>query len=180
MMFWRESGERWDVLRLVAGPCAVFVAALFLGAPWATAADAPATDAAFLEKAAQANAAEVKISQAAQTRALRPAIKSFADRMVEDHSALNREIEAMAKKKGVAVTTEPDAAHLMKFGSLQKLEGGAFDRAYVDLMIEDHTAAVHLFEQAASDSADADEKKFAETTLPMLREHLEAAKALPL
>jgi len=136
-------------------------------------------DAAFLQKAAQANAAEAKISQSAQTRAVDPTVKAFADRMVEDHTASNRKLEALAKRKGLSVATEPDSEHVMRIGSLQNLEGPAFDRAYAELMIEDHRALVQLYEAAARDAHDADVSRFARKTLPMLREHVRTVQAWP-
>lgn len=152
--------------------------ALFFFASPAWSDGVTAADAAFLQAAAQANAAEVKISQAAQTRATNGQIKAFADRMVDDHSSSNHKLEALAKKKNVAVTAEPDSAHLMKIGELQKLQGGAFDHAYVASMIEDHRAAEQLFERAARDAGDADIRRFAENTLPVLREHRTMAQSL--
>lgn len=137
-------------------------------------------DSTFLQKAAQANAAEVKVSQAAQTRAKDATVRAFADRMVKDHSDLGREIEALAKRKNVEIKTEPDPDHMVKIGGLQKLEGTEFDRRYAALMVADHAAAVALFEKAAAESGgDADMKRFAEHALPTLREHAEQAQSLP-
>jgi len=158
-------------------------AALILAMPLALGAFAASqvseTDSTFLQKAAQANAAEVKVSQAAQTRAKDKAITAFADRMVKDHSDAGHKLEALAKQKNVAIKTEPDPDHMMKIGKLQKLEGAEFEKAYAALMVEDHHAAVQLFEQAAKDAQDSDIKQFAQTTLPTLQEHSKMAEALP-
>jgi putative membrane protein len=154
--------------------------ALGLAAAQTRAADsASPADTAFLQKAAAVNAAEIKISQTAQTRAQSSVVKAFADRMVDEHSANEHALEALARKKDIAVTAEPDADHLMRIGTLQNLENGAFDRAYAKLMIEDHRAAVRLLESGARDAQDPDIRKFAEATLPVVREHAQAAAALP-
>lgn len=155
-------------------------AALALAVPAALAATKVVeSDSTFLQKAAQANAAEVKVSQAAQTRAKDARIKAFADRMVEDHSDNNKRLEALAQQKDVAVKADPDPDHMLKIGTLQKLEGAEFERAYARLMVEDHRAAVALFEQAAESASDPDIKRFAADTLPALREHATMAEALP-
>jgi putative membrane protein len=60
---------------------------------------------------------------------------------------------------------------------LAKLNGSAFDRAYADAMVTDHQKAVALF-TSASQSADADVKAFAGTTLPVLKQHLQHAEDL--
>ena len=136
------------------------------------------TGAAFLQKAAQANAAEIKTSQAAQTRAVDPAVKALADRMVDEHTANEHALDALAKKRNVTVPAEPDSDGVMRIGSLQNLEGGAFDRAYVRMMVDDHAAAVAFFDEAARTIGDPEIRQFIEATLPVLREHAEAAKAL--
>jgi putative membrane protein len=155
------------------------VVALFFRLSLAHAGAMTPADTAFLQRAAEANAAEVKIGQVAQTRATESVVKAFADRMVEAHSASNRELDALARKKNMALTSEPDAAHLMKIGSLQKLQADEFDRAYASLMIEDHAAGARFFEQAARDAVDEDVRKFAQTAFEMWREHAALAQALP-
>ena len=155
------------------------VVAFFSRLAMAQAGALASADATFLQRAAEANAAEVKISQAAQTRATESVVKAFADHMVEDHSASNRELDTLARKKDVALRSEPDAAHLIKIGSLQKLETGEFDRAYARLMVEDHAAGARLFEQAARDAVDVDVRKFAQAALDMWRAHAVLAQALP-
>jgi putative membrane protein len=155
-----------------------FVLALAAGTALAGAADANDAGAAFLQKAARANAAEIKTSQAAQTRAADPAVKAFADRMVDEHTANEHALEALAKKRNVAVAPEPDSDGVIRIGSLQNLEGAAFDRAYVKTMADDHAAAIGLFEEASRTIRDPAIRQFIDATLPVLREHAEAADAL--
>lgn len=164
--------------RAIIGAVRACAIALMLGATQARAAGA--SDAAtFLQKAAQANAAEIKTSQTAQTRAVSPAVKAFADRMVDEHTANEHALEALAKKRNVAVSAGPDPDRLIRIGTLQKLNGPAFDRAYMKTMIEDHAASIVLFEDASHAIDDAEVRQFVDATLPVLREHAEAAKALP-
>ena len=153
--------------------------ALIAAAGQVRAADAIDAGTAFLQKAARANAAEIKTSQAAQTRAVDPAVKAFADRMVDEHTANEHALEALAKKRDVPVTADPDPDQLMRIGNLQRLEGHAFDQAYVKTMIETHAAATGLFENAARAIDDAEIRQFVDATLPVLREHAEAARSLP-
>ena len=56
---------------------------------------------------------------------------------------------------------------------LAKLSGTAFDRKFVDLMVENHEKDVKLFKEAADDADDADLKAFAAKQLPTLQKHLE-------
>jgi putative membrane protein len=165
--------------RAVTGAVRGCACALILGAAHAGAAGTVDAGATFLQKAAEANAAEIKTSQGAQTRAIDPAVKAFADHMVDEHTANEHALEALAKKRKVTVGDGPDPARQIRIGTLQKLKGPEFDHAYVKTMIEDHAAAVGLFEDAAHTIDDAEIRQFVDATLPVLREHAEAAKALP-
>lgn len=162
-----------------AGAVRACALALLLGASRASASGTADTAASFLQKAAQANAAEIKTSQAAQTRAIDPAVKAFADRMVDEHTANEHALEALARKRNVTVGDDPDPERQIRIGTLQKLNGPAFDHAYMNMMIEDHAASIGLFEDAARTTRDAEVRQFVDATLPVLREHAEAAKALP-
>jgi putative membrane protein len=54
-----------------------------------------------------------------------------------------------------------------------------FDKSYAThIGIAAHEQAVKLFEDAAEDAQNADIKKFAADTLPVLKKHLEEAKRI--
>ena len=62
----------------------------------------------------------------------------------------------------------------------QQDAGKNFDRDYMQQMVEDHKAAVELFETAADDEKlDLDLRSYAKRTLPALREHLTAGANNP-
>lgn len=164
--------------RAAIGAARVFAIAALLMTARGYADDAPDAGAAFLQKAAAANAAEIKTSQAAQTRAADPAVKAFADRMVDEHTANEHALEALAAKRNVPVPADPDPAGVIRIGSLQNLEGAEFDRAYVKTMIDDHAATIAVFEAAARTIEEPAIRQFIDATLPVLREHAAAANAL--
>jgi len=164
--------------RAVAGAVRACALALAVAATSSIAGDATDAGATFLQKAAEANAAEIKTSQAAQTRAVDPAVKAFADRMVDEHTANEHALDALARKRNVAVGAEPDADRQIRIGSLQQLKGRAFDHAYVKAMLDEHAGTIALFEKASRTIDDAEIRQFIDATLPVLREHAEAAKAL--
>ncbi|HEX7778040.1 MAG TPA: DUF4142 domain-containing protein, partial [Vicinamibacterales bacterium] len=77
------------------------------------------------------------------------------------------------------VPTEVPAAKKAVKDRLGKLDGAAFDKAYVAEMVKDHKQAITNFERAAK-SADPDVKAFAEKMLPALKEHLSQAQAIKI
>ena len=130
----------------------------------------------FLTHAAQDGEAEIELGKSAQTKAADAKVKDFGARMQKDHGNANAELRAIIAKKGMAVPGGPGPHAALK-NQLDKLQGAAFDQAYMKAMVDDHTKAVREFEMAAK-STDADVKGFAEKTLPTLREHLRMAQEI--
>jgi putative membrane protein len=158
----------------------IIVGALLSLSLAALAADAKldSSDEAFLKKAAQGGLTEVKLGEIASTKAKREDVKAFGTTMVKDHSNANADLKTLAAKKAVELPDKLDMKHSAKVDKLSKLEGDAFDGAYVKGMIEDHEATVKEFENAASSAKDADVKAFAAKTLPTLKAHFEHIKTI--
>jgi len=129
----------------------------------------------FLTHAAQDGEAEVEIAHLAQQKAADAQVKAFAQRMDTDHSKAGSELRALIAQKGVTIPGGLPPQALALKNRLEKLQGAAFDQAYMRAMVDDHTKAVREFETAAK-STDSDIKAFAEKTLPTLREHLKMAQ----
>jgi predicted outer membrane protein len=62
--------------------------------------------------------------------------------------------------------------------SLEALSGTQFDQAYIGKMYADHVKAINEFQYAAANLTDPDLKKFAQKTLPTLREHFRMVQDL--
>jgi putative membrane protein len=128
----------------------------------------------FLTHAAQDGEAEIELGRIAQEKAADTKVKDFGARMQKDHGNANAELRAIAAKKGLTIPGGPGPHAAMK-NRLEKLQGAAFDQAYMRAMVDDHSKAVKEF-QMATNSPDADVKAFAAKTLPTLQEHLKLAQ----
>jgi putative membrane protein len=133
-------------------------------------------DREFVEKAALGGLLEVRLGQLAQQRASTQDVKSFGQRMIDDHSAVNKQLAELAQRKGMAVPQALDKEHREKVDKLSKKTGAEFDRDYMSFMVDDHEDDIKAFEKASKEAKDADVKSFAAATLPKLREHLTQAK----
>lgn len=130
----------------------------------------------FAMKAADGGMFEVEASKLAQQKASAANVKSFADRMVKDHSKANDELKALASKKNITLPSMVSKKHQDKLDKLAKLSGTEFDEEYMEMMDADHEKDVKLFEKASnSNDIDAEVKAFAAKTLPTLRMHAEMA-----
>src|SRR5688500_5027053 len=114
------------------------------------------SDKEFVMKAGQGGMAEVQLGQMAGTKASSAEVKAFAQRMVTDHSAANEELKQLATIKGLALPTDVAETHKQAATHLNGLSGAAFDKAYMQHMVEDHQKDVQEFQNASANATDAD------------------------
>lgn len=133
------------------------------------------SDRQFVMKAAQGGKMEVELGQLGVQNASSEAVKNFAQRLITDHTNANQELMQIASQKGVNV---PEAMSSKDKDKFSKMQGAAFDRAYMQHMIKDHQKDIALFEKESNSGSDPDVKAFAAKTLPTLREHLEQARSV--
>ena len=162
------------------GKCmAVGVAAGLLGMVAGQAHAVPSSaDRTFADKAAAAGMAEIQAAQLAQQRATSPQIKSFANRMVTDHTQANDQLQQIAQQENINLPEQPSPQDTADAQRLSSLNGTAFDQAYAQAQVRDHQQAVALFRQEASTGHDPALKSYAQKTLPILRQHLQLAQSL--
>ncbi|HVE49754.1 MAG TPA: DUF4142 domain-containing protein [Casimicrobiaceae bacterium] len=134
-------------------------------------------DRRFMENAARSGMAEIELSRLAADKAQSQQVKDFAKRMIDDHSKAASELRSVASTKNVTLPTDMDGSHQRKRDKLAKMSGNAFDREYMDDMVDDHQKVVRDFRSAAKSAKDPDVKGFAAKTLPALEQHLQMAKA---
>ncbi len=146
----------------------------------ATAADTGLTpsDRDFLNKAAQGSMMEVAAGKLAARRALDPAVKTFGEKMVSDHTAAGDMLKSLAASKQTPLLDSVSAEEQTALGKLEGLNGTEFDQVYSQMMVKDHVADISDFEKEAKKGQDADVKAYAEQTLPTLRHHLMLANQL--
>jgi putative membrane protein len=133
-------------------------------------------DIEFILDAAKGGMAEVELGKLAADRAQNDEVKKFAQRMVDDHSKANDQLKQIAESKGIKIPTETEAKQKALMQRLEKLQGPAFDRAYMNAMVNDHVKDVSEFKKEANSGRDSQVKSFASSTLPTLEEHLQQAK----
>jgi putative membrane protein len=121
---------------------------------------------------------EVELSKLALERATIPAVKQFAQTMIDEHSKANDELKGAAAQKNISLPTTLGDKHQKKLTDLREKTGKDFDEAYTDLMVETHKAAVDKFKKQADKGEDAELKSWAAGKVATLEHHLEMAKAL--
>lgn len=135
-------------------------------------------DSAFLKDAAQGGMDEVKLGELSQHNAASEQVKKFGQRMVDDHTKLNHEVQALAARKNVTLPTDIGVLQNASYKMLSEKTGEAFDKSYISSMVKDHQEDIAAFEKEANSGTDPDVKAFASNALTTLREHLRLAQDL--
>ncbi|MGI0485074.1 DUF4142 domain-containing protein [Pantanalinema rosaneae CENA516] len=137
-----------------------------------------ALDQQFANQAAEAGLAEVELGQLAVQRAGSSEVREYAQEMVQEHTQANDELKQLATQKGITLPQTLNQQHQTAKTNLSNLSGAAFDRAYMDLMRQDHAKVVSLFQQQASQGQDPELRNWAAKTLPTLQEHAQEAQSI--
>jgi putative membrane protein len=135
-------------------------------------------DAKFVRDAAESSLAEIQLGQMGVQKATNSDVKTFAQRMVDDHTQANSQLAPIASQKGVTLPTDVSTLHKHAASQLSKLSGAEFDRAFMDQMVADHQKVVAEFQHVSKGAKDSDVKSFASTNLPTMQDHLKMAQDL--
>jgi len=129
-----------------------------------------------------ANQIDVDAGKLAKSKSKNKEVKDFAQQMITDHSAVNKQAAALAKKLGVK--PEPsDTSKSLKQGAeqnvakLKTLKGSAFDKAYVEHEVAYHQQVLDAIDKVLIPSAqNAELKGLIEKVRPAIAAHLEHAQ----
>ena len=58
-------------------------------------------------------------------------MRSYAQKMIDEHTRASEQLKSLADQQGIMVPTEPTAEQKAGFEKLSKLSGPAFDKAYM-------------------------------------------------
>jgi putative membrane protein len=92
----------------------------------------------FVRDVATKNMAEIELSRMALERATDPDVKSFAQRMIEDHGAAGDKLKSVVTPQRIEWPTQLDDKHRQTADALAKKQGVDFDRDYAEAMVEGH------------------------------------------
>ena len=134
-------------------------------------------DRLFLRKAAQGGAAEVMLGQLALQKTSNEAVKKFAQRMVDDHTAITQSLKPFADELGV-LTPKPAKTDQQEYDRLAALTGADFDREYLADMVRDHHKDLQDFTIEADSATDPDLKEAVAKDQIMIARHTRMADRL--
>ena len=160
---------------------ALGAACLLLAVPLASAQDAP-TDPQIAHIAYSAGVIDIEAAKLALAKAQNKDVAAFAKSMQDDHSAVNEQALALVKKLNVtpednATSQALNKAAQEKYAELSKLEGTAFDKAYIDNEVAFHKQVIGALEgQLIPATKNAELKAFLETGVKLFQGHEQHAE----
>ena len=133
-------------------------------------------DGEFAVAAADGGLLEVTLGKLAQTKSATPAIQELGKTMELDHSKANDELKALAGQKNITLPASLSEKSQRMVDDLTEKTGKDFDKAYADMMVDDHQKDIDTFRKESEKGNDGDLKAWATAKLPILAHHLEMAK----
>jgi putative membrane protein len=155
---------------------------LALGATSAWAAGP--TDAQIAAIVVTANQVDIDAGKLAKSKAHSQDVREFAQRMITDHSAVNKSATELVEKLHVTPEPSPTSESLQKGGDenlakLKTLSGAAFDKAYIDHEVAYHEAVISALDKTLIPSAqNAELKALLVKVRPAFVAHLDMAKQI--
>jgi len=155
---------------------------LALAAPALALAQGKPSDPQIAHIVVTANQIDINAGKLAKSKSKNKEVQAFAQQMITDHTAVNKQAGALAKKLGVK-PEENDTSKALKQGAqenmanLKKLKDGQFDKAYVDHEVAYHQQVLDAIDKVLIPSAqNAQLKGLIEQVRPAIQAHLDHAK----
>lgn len=134
-------------------------------------------DQMFVKDAATVDMMEIEAANIANTNAESQRVKDYAAMMIRDHTANSNELKSYVAGRVDMPTALPDK-DMKHMEEMKKMKGKAFDNHYMKMMTDDHSKVIAKFEKASNTASDTGLKEWAKGKLPVLKMHLDSAKAI--
>jgi putative membrane protein len=134
------------------------------------------TGKAFVTKAAEINLGEIELGKLAEQKGNNQAVKDFGERMIEDHSEAETELQELAKRESVTLPKMPGSGVAGLKRQISAESGAQFDEMYIKHMMAGHKQAIATFENEIEHGQNPAIKSYAEKYLPVIQDHIRIAE----
>src|SRR3954465_1276989 len=133
-------------------------------------------DEEILQTSIQGDRFEVAGGKLGEAKAVTPAVRALAARLVRDHSKSLREAITVAHRLGIDVPAAPSPSEEWELETIASASGDPFDAAYAYLEVQDHKQDIEETNMEIQQGFNAGVRALARTDLPVLRTHLRLSK----
>jgi putative membrane protein len=143
----------------------------------------PRNDSEIMSHVAMSNDAEVSSSQLALKNASNAQVKAFAQQMITDHTAMQKQGARIGKALGVEGTGSDSTQAKMEtaqesLDDLKDKKGADFDKAYMDMQVQAHQKTLDDLRSFQAKAQNAELKTMITNAIPKVEAHLQKAQQL--
>ena len=136
-------------------------------------------DGALMSDLSHANIDEIESAKLALAKSKNAQVREFAQKMLDEHSAGQAQLEALAQSKGVKL---PARTYLMQKSTtaiLKVVSGKTFDKEYIKHAgVNGHKNTLVLLQRMSLEAVDPEFKALGANMRPMIQQHLKMAQQL--
>jgi putative membrane protein len=133
----------------------------------------------FLKNGTEASLATVKASGLAISNSKNQQVIQFAKAMIDDHTLLADNLRKLEIDNFVTSNDTINANHQQVITALAQRKAADFDKAYMELVVNQHEQEIALFKTAALNK-NPNVSDFAHKNMSSLQAHLDSAKMIML
>jgi putative membrane protein len=136
-----------------------------------------AWDEQWLKMSIQGDRFEIQGGNLAQHHATTQIVRDLGARLVKDHTKSLQDAVDVAHKLGVDVPDTPSPSQQWELRTVEQFKGAEFDKWYSDLEVQDHIQDIQDAQDEIDKGCNDQIRQLAKDDLPVLKHHLELARA---
>ena len=137
-------------------------------------------DLQFMKEAAQDGMSKIFLAYLALQNAQNEKVKEYAQQVLSDYSKTNGALTDIATQQFVELPQSVDPKQQATFEALSQLHGAAFDKAYMEAMLNSRQTDLSRFKQEAAKGNNQSMIDWARQSLPTIEDNFkEAQKVAP-
>lgn len=140
--------------------------------------NASVRDERFVMRASAGNRAEIRFGHLAEQRGQTQNERNFGRMLVHDHSHANMWLSHVADTLMLPMAKRPGRQAEALYQRLQAAPADQFDAMFNQAMVRGHEEAAQLYRMEIHDGQNADLRRYAADTLPVVEKHLRIAQSL--
>lgn len=132
----------------------------------------------FVSRTLQRGMAEIQLGQLAVQKSSSDDVKEFSRKMVDDHEAIDGQMEWAAQHMGVRLPSGISKKDKELIAELQRLSGTEFDNVYIVAMVKDHKNDDAEFREVAHQSQNPNLQRLVQQENPLIEQHLQTIEQI--
>jgi len=135
-------------------------------------------DREFIISDLKSNIQERVLGRMAEEKSQNGGVRQYGKMIAADHNSALKKLVELMENNGIAQPKTLPEVKSDAVDKLQGLSGNAFDREFLNVMVQTHEKSVSAFRQEIEKAQNTEVRDYAKSMLPMLERHLNDAQDL--